>query len=143
MTRMQQIISLASEGHDNGEIARQVGCRREYVRVARRRARLIASRPRTETLQQRIEALYAQDLSDTEIAAELGCGTPYVRVARQRAGLYRARPATSKASQTEAKLIKRIDRLQNQLSQVWRELQQWRDGQASGTGATHHATSEA
>lgn len=131
MTRAQQILSLANAGLETGEIAQKVGCRPEYVRVARRRARLTKPVSQAETLQQRIEALYRQGLGDAAIAERLDCSTPYVRVARQRAGLYRVHRSVTKSPRAEAKLIKRIDRLQDQLTAAWHELRRWRDDQGA------------
>lgn len=131
MTRAEQIVSLASEGLDNGQIASRIGCRREYVRVAKRRARLEVAKPKGQTLQHRIEALYADGLSDTEISARLGCTMPYVRVARQRAGLFRGRPSAPKINRIEQRILQRIDRLQVQLAAARDELRLYRGAQTA------------
>jgi DNA-binding CsgD family transcriptional regulator len=119
MTRHEQIVALAREGLDDKAIAEQVGCRREYVRVARRRERARASEPSAAgaSKYQRIVALYERGLDDTAIAAEVGCRREYVRVARRRAGLFRApvRRVDPHPAE-EAKLRKKIADLAQKLA---------------------------
>ena len=62
MTLQKQIVALAEQGLDNGEISQRLGCRREYVRVAKRRAGLAISQGvgADARLERRIKRLEAE-----------------------------------------------------------------------------------
>jgi transcriptional regulator len=78
MTQKQQIMVLVQQGLDSGEIARRLGCRREYVRLAKRRLELDRveksgrAEPKALTLQAKIVALVDQGLGDGDICAACG-----------------------------------------------------------------------
>jgi|SRR5215831_1361503 len=119
MTRHDQIVALARQGLDNGEIAQRVGCRPEYVRTARRRAAEKRQRRRKPTtLHSKIVALVQSGMTDAEVATRVSCRLEYVRVVRRRAGLLR----------TEAQLRARIEALQAKLAAAQRQLRELVEG---------------
>jgi transcriptional regulator len=136
MTQKQQIMVLVQQGLDNGEIARRLGCRREYVRVAKRRAELARvekserAEPKAVTLQAKIVTLVEQGLGDVDIAQRVGCRREYVRVVRRRAGLLRqAAPRRTSLKLAEATLQSRIAKLEARLADAQQKLQKIRDRQ--------------
>jgi DNA-binding CsgD family transcriptional regulator len=128
MTRQDRIVALAQEGLSTKEIAHRLGCRPEYVRMAKRRAdsakRVINVNPsQPPTLQSQIVALVMQGCGDIEVAERVGCRREYVRVVRRRAGLLR--PATVREAafrRAEAKLIATIGSLEAKLADAKLQL---------------------
>jgi transcriptional regulator len=135
MTQKQQIMVLVQQGLDNGEIARRLGCRREYVRVVKRRVELArvgksAQAEPVATLHAQIVDLVEQDLGDVEIAHRVGCRREYVRVVRRRAGLLReAGPRRISLKRAEANLKSHIAKLETRLAEALQKLQKIRDMQ--------------
>jgi DNA-binding CsgD family transcriptional regulator len=130
MTQHDQIVALARQGLDNGEIAQRVGCRREYVRTVRRRAAEKGQRRRKPTtLHSKIVALVQSGMTDAEVAARVSCRLEYVRVARRRAGLLRTEAPRRAALARAAERVKaRIEALEAKLAAAQRQLRELLEG---------------
>lgn len=131
MSRQAQIVQLSRQGLSNREIADHVGCRIEYVRVAKRRkkdAEAGTSGPGASTLHERIAELARAGVADVDVADQLHCSKHYVRVVRQRAGLAKSRGPRGKprSTKTEKAVLERIMRLQAQLRAAQARLRRLR-----------------